>query len=174
MCNAIQERHGSGRLRGLGIEGSIPGNLRLYWDDEIGNHYYFDEVTQKQARLAVRKSASVFFVQDENCSLYSTILEEMQTSGTVPTVEQVKALRLNINSRFDQFHPTNRQIKIGLVIIRELIDCWLGSLTKYIGREFIPRLSIHWQIEYLPGDGGIYQMLLKGGGNEADTGVHNN
>lgn len=34
--------------------------------------------------------------------------------------------------------------------------------------------NIRWEVESLPNNSGIYRMLLQGGKNEDDTGVHNN
>ncbi len=170
--SSVREIQSGGILQTLGVEGSIPGGLNFHWEDEYGNRHYFAEVTQKEARQAVRARFKMLDTQDDIRAVCSSVLEEMQTSGMVLKVQVVKEFRMNLSTWFDQFHSTDRQWKIVLLIARELADSLVRQLAKYIEINSAMKPTIQWEIEFLPADGGIYRILLEGGENETD--LHNN
>ncbi|MFC1982552.1 hypothetical protein ACFLV5_02030 [Chloroflexota bacterium] len=167
----MRETRNTGSLKSIGVEGTIRGNIRFHWEDATGNRHYFSEVTQKQARSAARAGARLLLNQDDIRIMCSSALKDMQVSDTPLTVEAIKGLRHNVSTWFDQLHPANRQIKIGLVIVTELADRLISQLIKYVEEKQRQELTIRWEVEFLPDDGGIYHMLLKVGKNE---GIHNN
>ena len=170
--SSVREIQSDGMLQNLGGEGSIPGGLYFHWEDEYGNRHYCKEATQKEARTAVRTSLKTLHTQDDIRTICSSILEEMQTSETTLNVQRVKELGLDLTTWFGRFHPTDRQGKIILLIVRELTDSLVKHLVKSIEIDSAMKPTIQWEVELLPTDGGIYRILLEGSGNEEY--IHNN
>lgn len=172
--SSVREIQSGGILQTLGVEGNIPGGLNFHWEDEYGNRHYFAEATQKEARTAVRVSLKMLRTQDDIRAMCSSIVEEMQTSETAQKVQCVKEFGMDLSTWFDRFHPTDRQWRVVLLIARELANYLVKHLAKCIEMNSVMKPTIQWEIEFLSGDGGIYQMLLKRCNNEGFTSIHDN
>ena len=153
----------------VSVEGAIPGGLHFYWQDETGKHS-FAEATIKQARNWAHDNAKESGTSDFFVSL-ATGIDEITTADAIRKLEALKEFRREVSTWFSRFCPIDRQLRIGLVIVRELSDCFISQLVKYMEKKPLKGLTIRWELESLPEDSSVYQMLLRVGKNE---GAHNN
>jgi hypothetical protein len=165
----VQETQSGREIRILTVKGEIPCGLRFSWEDTTGEHSVA-EATTKQAWDWAHNTAKRISTSDSFTNL-TTAIEEIQTADTIRKAEVLKEFRKEVHVWFGQFRPTDRQWKIVLVAVSELADRFIWLLVKYFEGKVAGKLTVHWEVEPLPNDGGIYQMLLKGGSSE---GFHNN
>jgi hypothetical protein len=137
-----------GSLDRLGGEGVIPGGFRLYWEDGSGERYYFSKATAKQAREAVKASMKELGTPDFYASFFP-VTGELSDAGLQSRAEVLRKVRESINTWLARFHTSDRQIKIALIIIGELVNCLFGGLVASIRRLEAKPISL-WQFPESP------------------------
>lgn len=165
----VREKQIGGEIGILTVEYKIPGGLRFYWENETGK-YSFSETTLKQARNWAHDTANRMSTSDSFTNL-AIAIDDIPTSDAIEKVKLLKELRQEVRIWLGQFHPTERQLRIMLMAFGELADRFIWLLAKYFEGKAAGELTIHWEVEPLPNDGSIYQMLLKG---DTSEGFHNN
>jgi hypothetical protein len=165
--NEVRETQNGRETEILTVEYHIPGGLRFYWENETGK-YSFSETTVKQARNWAHDTAKRIGTSDSFTNL-ATAIDEIPTSDAIEKVKLLKELRQGVRIWLGQYHPTERQWRIMLMAFGELADRFIWLLAKYFEGKVTGKLTVHWEVEPLPGDGGIYRILLERGHDGEDV-----
>ncbi|MFH1032213.1 MAG: hypothetical protein V1767_06605 [Chloroflexota bacterium] len=157
--STVRETRSDGELGLLSFDGSIPGGLHFYWENETGKHS-FTEATLKQARTWAQNTAKKIWPSDILAGL-ATIIGEIPPADTITKAEAMKEFRRNVRIWFEQFYPKDRQIKIVLIYLKEVADYTLKNLTKCVEAKLAKTVTIQWSVDSLPSDAGIYRILFE-------------
>jgi hypothetical protein len=157
-----QDNRSDERSMGLSFIVAAIEGFCLDWEIRQSAYLLYSGFTIKQMRHWVSKNTKDIKTSDEFNTAVK-IIDGTHAADSIEKVEALNALREEARWWFGKFHPTDRQWKIIIIAFSEVADRFLRQLAIYYSRNSMEKLTINWEVESLPDDGGIYRTLLQGG-----------